>query len=80
MQSTEDRSFAANETRTFPNGRAEILRVGDAEVGRLAIDPGWRSSTDLRPIAGTERCLALHFQYHVTGRARSASTTAGSPR
>jgi len=69
MQSTEHRSFAApDETRAFPNGRAEILRVGDAEVGRMVFEPGWRWSTDLRPIAGTDSCLAPHFQYHVTGR------------
>jgi hypothetical protein len=69
MQSTEHRSFAApDETREFPNGRAEILRVGEAEVGRLVFEPGWRWSTDLRSIAGTDSCQAPHFQYHVTGR------------
>ena len=69
MQSTEHRSFAApDETREFPNGRAEILRVGEAEVGRMVFEPGWRWSTDLRSIAGTDSCLAPHFQYHVTGR------------
>lgn len=69
MQSTEHRSFATpDETREFPHGRAEILRVGDAELGRLVFEPGWRWSTDLRPIAGTDSCQAPHFQYHVTGR------------
>src|SRR5277367_6287353 len=68
MQPTEHRSFAApDETREFPNGRAEILQVGEAEVGRMVFEPGWRWSEDLRPIAGTDSCLAPHFQYHVTG-------------
>jgi hypothetical protein len=37
MDKTEHRSFQApDETREFPNGRAEILRIGGGEVGRLA--------------------------------------------
>ena len=69
MQSTEHRTFEEpDETREFPHGRAEILQVGDAEIGRLVLDPGWRWSNDVKPIAGTESCHAPHFQYHVSGR------------
>jgi hypothetical protein len=28
-----------DETREFPNGRAEILRIGGGEVGRLVLEP-----------------------------------------
>ena len=28
------------------------------EVGRLTLQPGWRWSQDVKPIAGTERCEA----------------------
>jgi hypothetical protein len=66
---TEHRSFEApDETREFPHGRAEILTIGGAEVGRLVLEPGWRWSNDVKPIAGTESCEAPHFQYHVGGR------------
>jgi hypothetical protein len=69
MQVTERKRFAApDEVREFPRGRAEILRVGDSEVGRLVFQPGWRWSTDVKPIAGTELCEAPHFQYHLSGR------------
>jgi hypothetical protein len=69
MQQTEHRSFdKADEVREFPNGRAEILKVGDAEVGRLTFEPGWRWSTDVKPIAKTDSCHAPHFQYHLAGR------------
>ena len=69
MQETAHRSFGApDETRQFPNGRAEILRIGDSEVGRLVFEPGWRWSTDVKPIAGTESCEAPHFQVHLSGR------------
>jgi hypothetical protein len=66
---TEHRTFAkADEVRTFPNGRAEILKVGGADLGRLVFQPGWRWSKDVKPIAKTKSCEAPHFQYHVSGR------------
>jgi hypothetical protein len=68
-QDTEHRSFGqADEVREFPHGRAEILKLGGAEIGRLVFEPGWRWSNDVRPVAGTESCQAPHFQYHVAGR------------
>ena len=69
MQSTEHKTFASpDETREFPNGRAEILEVGDAQIGRLVLEPGWRWSNDVKPLAGTDSCEAPHFQYHVSGQ------------
>jgi hypothetical protein len=66
---TEHKSFESpDETREFPNGRAEILEVGGGEVGRLVFEPGWRWSNDVKPIAGTDLCEAPHVQYHVSGR------------
>lgn len=69
MQTTEHKTFAnPDEVREFPNGRAEILGVGGAEVGRLIFQPGWRWSIDVQPLAKTASCEAPHFQYHVSGR------------
>ena len=69
MQVTEHKTFQTpDETREFPEGRAEILKVGDSEVGRLVFEPGWRWSNDVKPIAQTESCEAPHFQYHVSGQ------------
>lgn len=69
MQQTEHRAFGApDEVRPFPHGRAEILKVGDAEIGRLVFEPGFRWSNDLQPSAGTASCEAPHFQYHLSGR------------
>jgi hypothetical protein len=66
---TEHRSFTApDEIREFPHGRAEILNLAGGEVGRLIFEPGWRWSNDVKPIAGTDSCLAPHFQFHVSGR------------
>ena len=69
MQVTEHKSFGApDEVRKFPNGRAEIVKVGDVEIGRLVLEPGWRWSNDVKPLAKTDSCVAPHFQYHVSGR------------
>ena len=66
---TEHKSFdAPDETRAFPNGAAEIVSIGGAEVGRMTFEPGWRWSEHVKPIAGTDSCEAPHFQYHVSGR------------
>jgi hypothetical protein len=71
MASYEKKSFtSADENRTFGSGKAEILNVGGGVVGRLILQPGWRWSKDVKPIAGTELCEAPHFQYHVAGRLR----------
>lgn len=59
-----------DEVRTFPHGRAEILNVGAGSVGRLVLEPGWRWSEDVKPLAGTEWCEAPHFQYHISGTLR----------
>jgi hypothetical protein len=67
----EQQDFAApTETREFPNGRVDLVRVGDSEIGRLTLQPGWRWSCDVKPVAGTEWCEAPHFQYHVAGTLR----------
>ena len=66
---TEHKTFRApDEMRTFPNGAAEIISIGGAEVGRMTFEPGWRWSDHVKPIAGTNSCQAPHFQYHVSGR------------
>ena len=68
-QQTEHRSFGTpDEVRAFPHGRAEIVKMGDGEIGRRIFEPGWRWSNDVKPIAGTDSCTAPHFQYHVSGR------------
>lgn len=56
------------ETRTFNHGKAEIMKIGGGEVGRLVLQKGWKWSNDVKPIAKTQWCEAPHFQYHVSGR------------
>jgi hypothetical protein len=68
MRKVEHPDFAKpDEARSFAHGRAEILNTAEGAVGRLVLEPGWRWSNDVKPLAGTEWCEAPHFQYHVSG-------------
>lgn len=65
-----------DETRTFDKGRLELVNISGGVVGRLVLEPGWRWSESVKPIAGTDWCEAPHFQYHAAGRIRIV-TSAG---
>jgi len=67
----EQKNFARpDETRSFEHGKVDLLSIGGSEIGRLTLQPGWRWSDHVKPIAGTELCEAPHFQYHVQGTLR----------
>jgi hypothetical protein len=58
-----------DETRDFErHGRLEVLNLSsDLVVGRGIFEPGWRWSNDVKPIAGTQSCMAEHYGYCVKG-------------
>jgi hypothetical protein len=69
MASAEHKKFTSpDETREFPNGKAELINIGGGVVGKLTLEPGWKWSEHVKPIAGTEWCEAPHFQYQASGR------------
>jgi mannose-6-phosphate isomerase-like protein (cupin superfamily) len=58
-----------DEVREGDNWRLELLNLaGGAQVGRITVQPGWRWTEDVKPVAGTELCQAPHQQYQVSGR------------
>ena len=57
-----------DETRTFDRGKLELVTLGGVTFGRATLQPGWRWSTSVKPIARTRSCEAPHLQYHVSGR------------
>jgi hypothetical protein len=68
MAKAERKAFSKpDEVRSFEKGRMELLHIGGGEVGRLTLEPGWKWSDHVKPIAKTDLCLAPHFQYHVSG-------------
>jgi hypothetical protein len=59
-----------DETRSFEKGKVELVTVGEVTFGRINLQPGWKWSTCVKPIAHTESCEASHLTYHVSGRLR----------
>lgn len=57
-----------DERRTFPGGFLDLVSVGPLTFGRDTLQPGWRWSTDVKPIVGTERCEHHHVGYQLSGR------------
>jgi hypothetical protein len=48
-----------DEVREGENWRLELVNLaGDAQVGRITVQPGWRWSEHVKPAAGTELCMA----------------------
>jgi quercetin dioxygenase-like cupin family protein len=71
MSAAERKTFDhPDETRSFEKGSLDLVDVAGAQIGRLVLEPGWRWSDHVKPLAGTEWCEAPHFQYHVSGTLR----------
>jgi hypothetical protein len=61
-----------DEKRSFEKGHVDLVSVGGVTFGRATLQPGWRWSTCIKPLAKTSSCEAPHLQYHVAGRLRVA--------
>ena len=69
MSNSLVRTFSSpDEHRDFSGGILDLISVGALTFGRETLQPGWRWSTDVRPIAGTDRCEFHHVGYQVSGR------------
>jgi hypothetical protein len=69
MTGLEHQNFSSpDETRTFDNGRLEVITLGTATVGRATFEPGWRWSECVKPLVGTDSCQAAHLGYVVSGQ------------
>lgn len=71
MAGIVSRNFdAADETRPFEEGkgRLDLLNTEHGPVGRAVFEPGWRWSSHVKPLAGTDSCMAAHVGYLASGR------------
>lgn len=68
MERSETKTFDnPDEVREFPKGILELIHVGGRVIGKATLQPGWRWSESVKPIAKTESCQAPHLQYHISG-------------
>ncbi len=70
MAGLEIRSFdAPDETRPFADkGQAAVIGLSSGPVGKGVFEPGWRWSSHIKPIAGTDTCQTAHLGYVISGR------------
>jgi class 3 adenylate cyclase len=70
MRLQRRRFSEASDVREIPRGRIEVVELDDTVVGRMTYEPGWRWSTDVQPIAGTDTCQYHHLGVTLSGRLR----------
>ena len=69
MPKLQRRSFlSSEEVRKFPNGELRLVTFDDIVFGEFKFEPGWKWSTDVRPIAGTPQCEHRHVGFVVRGQ------------
>ena len=61
---------APDEVRPFKDdgGHMDVVHLPGLDVGRGTFEPGWRWSTHVKPIAGTDSCQVPHVGYCLAGR------------
>jgi mannose-6-phosphate isomerase-like protein (cupin superfamily) len=71
MAGVEKRDFESpDESRTPDKTRMDVVRLGGTTAARLTMEPGWRWSTCVKPVAGTESCQHRHLGVVHSGRMR----------
>ena len=55
------------ETREFDNGHVDLVEIAGSKVGRIHLDPDWRWSDAVKPIAKTDSCQVAHVGYAISG-------------
>ena len=53
--------------RQFAHGKVELNNIAEHSIGRVDFEPGWRWSTSVKPIVGTDWCQTNHIGYVVKG-------------
>lgn len=60
---------APDETRTPDKTKVEVVNLGSSrQAARITLQPGWKWSECIKPVAKTESCQAEHLGYVVSGR------------
>lgn len=66
-QTTKKTLSAPDETRKFPKGKLEVVKIDELVFGKATFEPGWKWSESVKPIAGTKSCMVNHNGYVVSG-------------
>ena len=58
----------SKDVRTFERGQVQVVNLGGVTFGRATLQPDWKWSTHVKPLAKTQSCQAPHLQYQISGR------------
>jgi len=68
MAGVVTKSFdAADETRTPDKTTVDVVALGSSKVARMKLEPGWKWSECIKPVAGTDHCEVHHIGTLVSG-------------
>lgn len=56
-----------DETRTPDKTKVEVVDLGSAKAARMTMQPGWKWSECIKPVAGTDTCQSRHIGVAVSG-------------
>jgi len=57
-----------DETKVTPKGKLQLVTMGDFTFGLRTLEPGWKWTTSMKPIAKTDNCEVRHVGYIISGR------------
>jgi hypothetical protein len=57
-----------DETRTPDKTRVEVIDLDGPKAARFTMQPGWRWSECIKPVAGTDTCQNRHVGAAISGR------------
>ena len=65
----QTRSLAEpDEVREADKARIEVMSIGGIDLLRIRVQPGWKWSESIKPLAGTDTCQIAHVGYCVSGQ------------
>ena len=62
------RNFGSpDEVRSPDKTKVEVVDIGGVKAARMTLQPGWRWSECVKPVAGTDSCQAHHIGVLLSG-------------
>jgi hypothetical protein len=57
-----------DEQHACAHASLSVVNLPGVTIARTVYQPGWKWSTDVKPVVGTEACQAAHTGYIISGR------------
>ena len=70
MKSIVKKSFSSPDEmkKPFTKVTIETVTIGGLDLARETLEPGWKWSEHVKPVANTETCQKYHVKYFLSGR------------